>query len=78
MDREGAFLKPMCGGERVNLGQVDRMKLTILHKHPGAVRWCMTPLHATNAAVAKLDKLVLPQGKLLDEWGQSTNLVRNR
>jgi hypothetical protein len=71
MDREGAFLKPMCGGERVTLDHVDRMQFTILHKHPGPVRWCMTPLLAARGDVPKIEKLILPQGKLLDELGQS-------
>lgn len=71
IDREGAFLKPMAGGDRVDLDKVDRMTLTILHKGPAPVRWAMTEFHTSTEEVAKLDKPVLPKGKLLDEFGQS-------
>ena len=33
-DREGAFLKPTVGGERVDLNKVDRMSLQLLRKGP--------------------------------------------
>jgi hypothetical protein len=72
MEREGAFLKPMCAGDRVDLAQVDRMQFTVLHKRPGPVRWCMTPLRAAPGEVEKIAAPVLPKGKLLDEMGQST------
>lgn len=72
MDREGAFLKPMCGGDRVDLAKVDRMELTILHKRPGAVRWCMTPLQAAAEEIEKITQPLLPKGRLIDELGQST------
>lgn len=32
-EREGAWLKPMCGGERVDLQKVDRMTITVLRKN---------------------------------------------
>ena len=70
--REGAFLKPRCQGERVDLGKVDRMLLTVEHKSSLPLRWCMTPLQASAAEPAKLTELILPEGVLLDELGQST------
>lgn len=71
VDREGAFLKPICGGDRVDLGQVDRMTFTLSKRGPHAVRWCMTPLRADAAMPPKLARPVLPKGVLLDEFGQS-------
>lgn len=72
LDREGAWLKPLCTGERVDLQKVDRMTLTVLRKSDEDVRWCMTPFTATVEEPAKLAELVLPKGPLLDELGQST------
>jgi hypothetical protein len=71
MDREGAWLNPLCLGDRVNLQQVDRLILSI-HRNGGRrARWCMTDFVATSEDVPKLSKLILPQGPLLDELGQS-------
>ena len=70
-DREGAFLKPTCDGDRVDLNQVDRMTLTVLRKGPKPVRWAMTTLKAAPALVGRLEQPVLPKGALLDEFGQS-------
>ncbi|MBI4890100.1 MAG: hypothetical protein HY821_05690 [Acidobacteria bacterium] len=70
-DREGAFLKPMVGGERVDLSKVDRMTFTVHRKGLKASRWCMTPLTAVASTPPKLTELVLPKGALLDEFGQS-------
>jgi hypothetical protein len=71
IEREGAFLKPMVAGDRVDLAKVDRMRFTVLHKRPDTVRWCMTPLVAAPGEVAKIAQPILPKGKLLDELGQS-------
>ncbi len=72
MDREGAWLNPLCLGDRVNLKQVDRMLFTI-HRNGGLpARWCVTDFTATNDTVSKLAKLILPKGALVDELGQST------
>lgn len=70
-DREGAFLKPLCGGDRVDLSKVDRMTFTVHRKGLKPARWCMTPLAAAAAMPPKLTELVLPKGPLLDEFGQS-------
>ncbi len=70
-EREGAWLKPMCGGDRVELGKVDRMTLTIARKSDDPVRWCQTPVTITPDAPPRLASLVLPSGPLIDELGQS-------
>lgn len=70
-DREGAWLKPYCGGDRVDLSKVDRMTIAILRKSDLPIRWCMTSIAATVEAPPLLSDLVLPKGKLLDELGQS-------
>lgn len=71
-EREGAWLKPICGGQRVDLRKVDRMRLVVLRKGPQPVRFSLTPITATVAEPPKLETLTLPKGKLLDEMGQST------
>ncbi|MBS1826854.1 MAG: hypothetical protein JST93_16170 [Acidobacteria bacterium] len=70
--REGAFLKPMAGGDRVDLAKVDRLTFTVSRTAGDAARLCMTPLSPSRTAVARLEKPVLPKGPLLDELGQST------
>ena len=70
--REGAWLKPMAGGSRVDLSRVDRMHLVILRKSAAPVRWCQTSLTATADEPAKLADPRLPKGVLIDELGQST------
>jgi len=74
VDREGAFLKPLCAGDRVDLSKVDRMTFCVMRKGPRPVRWCMTELSATDKPPAKRTELALPKGKLLDELGQSALL----
>ncbi len=76
--REGAWLKPLCGGDRVDLDRVDRMRIELLRKGPADVRFCVTPVTATTETPPRLidedtgEALVLPKGPLLDELGQST------
>ncbi len=69
--REGAWLKPMCAGDVVDLRRVDRMVLTVLRKSEEPARWCLTPFTATVDEPPKLTKPLLPKGPLLDELGQS-------
>ncbi|HQE93036.1 MAG TPA: hypothetical protein PLH19_09380 [Anaerolineae bacterium] len=71
-EREGAWLKPLCGGQRVDLRKVDRLRLGVLRKGPQPVRFCLTPITATAEEPPLLTTLTLPAGKLLDEMGQST------
>ena len=54
IEREAAWLKPIFGGDRVDLHKVDRMTLAVHRKAPGPVRWSMTPLHAAPADVPVL------------------------
>ena len=71
LDREGAFLKPLCWGYPVDLAKVDRLQLTVASKHNESVRWCMTPLSIAPKDLSTITHPVLPKGKLLDEFGQS-------
>jgi len=71
-EREGAWLKPMVAGDRVDLGQVDHMTLTVLRKSDQPVRWCMTPITVTSAEPPRLSEPILPEGPLIDALGQST------
>jgi len=70
-EREGAWLKPMCGGDRVDLGKVDRMTIYVLRKVEGRARFCLTPVTATTEEPPRLLDPILPKGPLLDELGQS-------
>ena len=71
-DREGAFLKPACGGDRVDLEKIDRLSFTVSRKGSNPVRWCMTPLWLSSAMPPRLTNPVLPKGALLDKFGQTT------
>jgi hypothetical protein len=70
--REGAWLKPMAGGTRVDLARVDRMTIVVLRKGQRPVRWCQTAITATAVEPSRLAEPRLPKGVLLDELGQST------
>jgi hypothetical protein len=70
--REGAWLKPRCQGQRVDLTKVDRMKVLIERKGPHPVRFCLTLFTATVDEPLRLADPLLPKGALLDELGQST------
>ena len=70
--REGAWLKVMCAGERVDVCKVDRITLSVLRKGDENVRWCLTPLRVTTEAPPLITKPLLPKGPLLDALGQST------
>lgn len=70
--RDGAFLKPMCWGERVDLSKVDRMKFYINRKSEQSAKFCLTAVVATHEEVPIIEHPVLPKGKLLDAIGQST------
>ncbi len=71
LDREGAWLKPKCRMSRVDLAKVDSMRLVVVRKEETPIRFTLTPFKALDHAPPRLEKLVLPQGKLLDEMGQS-------
>jgi hypothetical protein len=71
-EREGALLKPMAWGDRVELSRVDRLTIKVYRKIEGPLRFCMTPLRLTAAEPARLTAPLLPKGVLLDELGQSS------
>jgi len=71
-EREGAWLKPMCMGQRVDLSKVDRMTITLLRQGERSVRFCSTSLVATVDEPSRLKDPYLPCGPLLDAMGQST------
>ena len=71
--REGAWLKPMAGGARVDLARVDRMQVRILRKGDAPVRWCQTAITATVEEPPRLVTPHLPKGPLLDAFGQSAD-----
>lgn len=70
-EREGAWLKPLVAGQRVDLARVDRMTLTVLRKSPHPFRWCTTAITATAEAPPLLTEVILPKGPLVDPLGQS-------
>ncbi len=72
IEREGAFLKPRCSGDRVDLAKVDRLTFKVSRKSPLPARWAMTDLMYSRGEVEKLAQPILPKGPLLDELGQST------
>jgi hypothetical protein len=71
IEREGAFLKPRCGGDRVDLTKVDRMKFLVVKKSDQTARFCMTPVMYSAEEVPYIEHPVLPKGKLIDDIGQS-------
>jgi hypothetical protein len=71
-EREGALLKPMAWGDRVEISRVDRLTIKVYRKIEGPVRFCMTPLRLTGAEPGRLTAPLLPKGALLDELGQSS------
>ncbi len=70
LEREGAWLKPIIHGNRIDLAKVDRATLTVKRMTEKPVRFCLTPLKAASSPPEKLKKLVLPKGPLIDELGQ--------
>jgi hypothetical protein len=70
-EREGAWLKPMAAGARVDPAKVDRIRFLVERKSSEPARWAMTPWMAVKELPAPLSKPVLPKGALLDELGQS-------
>ena len=70
-EREGAWLKPLCGGDRVDLAKVDRMGFNVMRKGPKLVNFCLSPITAVTQEPPLLEQPFLPKGPLLDELGQS-------
>ncbi len=70
-EREGAWLKPLCSGDRVDPARVDRITFTIDVKADSVARWRMSPIAISAAEPPLLEELHLPKGPLVDELGQS-------
>lgn len=70
--RRGAWLKPCCGGDAVDLRKVDRMTLVVLRMGDRPLRWCMGPIAPTLVEPPPLEGPALPAGPLIDPFGQST------
>lgn len=71
-DREGAWLKPLCWGDRVDLARVDRMGFHVLRKGGQPVRFSLSPITAVTETPPRLEQPLLVHGALLDELGQNT------
>lgn len=72
IEREGAWLKPMTAGDRVDPARVNKMTFELHRKSERPSRWCMSNYIATESEPLKIENPILPEGKLLDEMGQST------
>lgn len=72
IEREGAFLKPRCSGDRVDLVKVNKISFAIIRKSPKTTKFCITPVISSSSDVPVINHPVLPKGKLIDEIGQST------
>lgn len=69
--REGAWLKPICGGDAIDPSKVHRATLTVLRTATGGTQWWMSPLCITDDPPPRLTSPLLPRGKLIDDFGQS-------
>ncbi len=70
-EREGAWLKPLCWGDRVDLARVDRMGFSVMRKGATPARFSLSPITAVSQEPPRLEQPLLPRGPLLDELGQS-------
>ncbi len=71
LEREGAWLKPICTGERVEAAAAESITLSVMRKSQRPVRFCITPLLAVAEKPQRLTSPILPAGELLDGLGQS-------
>ncbi len=71
-EREGACLKLMASGDRVDPAKITRATITLTRKSDQPVRVAIAPLAYSSAQPPAMDQPILPKGKLLDETGQST------
>lgn len=68
--REGAWLKPCCAGDVVDLDRVTRIELRVIRKADTPVEWFQTALTFCGEEPDRIEAPVLPDGPLLDELGQ--------
>ena len=79
--REGAWLKPRCREQRVDLSRVDRATLEIERKGPAVTRFCMTPLTVTAEAPPFWTSWCCPRAPCSMNWARArcmTGLARPR
>lgn len=69
--RDRGWLKSTLGGDRLTLDRVDRIEIRPFRMPADDVRWCQTPLAAHAERPNLRETQVLPEGPLLDEFGQS-------
>jgi len=72
LEREGAWCKPMIRGDRVDPADVERIELALVSDPGDGVRWRQSPLSVTDDEPPRLTDPALPEGPLLDEFGQAT------
>lgn len=70
LGREGAWLKAIVGGRRVEPAKVDRIVLAVTRTGGRRVRFCMTPPMLTTEEPPQLAEPLLPKGVILDRFGQ--------
>jgi hypothetical protein len=70
LGREGAWLKALCAGRRVDAAQVDRIALSVIRTGGRRVRFHLTPPMLTDAEPKRLREPLLAKGVLLDRFGQ--------
>lgn len=68
--REGAWLKPAMGGDRISLEDVGRIKIGLYDLDDAEVRWWQTPIEVTDEEPSRLTDPPLLDGPVVDELGQ--------
>jgi hypothetical protein len=68
--REGALLKPLIEGSRIDPLKVDMIKFILRYKTRDRIEWCMTPLRSSVEPSPVLTTAILLNGPLLDPLGQ--------
>lgn len=72
LPRHGGWLIPRAGGDRVNVGEVDRIELEVYRTGRGPARWSQSPIEVTASTPKRIHDPTLPDGPLVDEFGQYT------
>lgn len=71
LHREGAILKPVLGGDRIDLENVEKIELSIYRSYGSDVHFSQTPIQFSTDELPPLEDPALPEGPLIDEFGQS-------
>lgn len=72
LDREGAWCKPVVRGDPVDPAAVERIALGLVSSPAGELRWSQSPVRVTADEPPRVTDPALPEGPLLDEFGQFT------